>query len=123
MWRRPNNPAIICEMVSVAEPASPPTKENTGMIELMPGTFKSARHDRKTTIRMTCGVYAPYALRYRRTKCETPLGFIGVYAGASLSACAIMDTSCSNVTFDFQKELHLCLVVVSAQSAWTSTGR
>src|SRR3989338_7780982 len=73
IWRRPNKPAIICEMVSVAEPAPPPTKENTGMIELMPRPSRMLDTTASTTMRMTCGVYAPYAFLYRRTKCITPL--------------------------------------------------
>src|SRR3989338_2210295 len=64
MFRKPKKPEMMFEMVSVATPPPPPTNEKTGMIALMPRPSSTLLTTASTVIRITCGVYAPYAFRY-----------------------------------------------------------
>ena len=85
-------------------------------------TLKNARHDREyhdeddlRRIRAVRFSVQTYEMHYATCIHKS-------FRRRAISACAIMDTSCSNVTFAFQPS-SFCAFVVSAQSAWTSTGR
>ncbi len=54
MWNSEKNPAIMCEIVSLAAPGVPPTKEKIGMMALMPMPSTMLETNASTMINKIC---------------------------------------------------------------------